>query len=185
MERESINNTNSFRLNIVSVSVEKEDTDTILITMKDDEGDKIKLFIDNVGGNGFRIAMASLMDVPPLVLPLDKGGDYQCHFIKCKIEEPDGNLIFEKNNGETEPLGKYIDIEDGMITFREGDLLWSAIKIEDYIVSTIPDIYDYLVFTFEKELLDEKFRVKLDKIYPFNRFGKINKLSYGYFHSSE
>lgn len=185
MEKELIHESNSFKLDIVSVSIRKEDTDTILITMKDEIGNRVELLIDNIGANGFRFAMASLMDVQPLVLPLDKEGDYQCHFKRYRFVNYRGYLIFDKENGITKPLGKYKEIDDGMITFRRDNKLWLSVKLIDYSYCAISDDYDYITLRFKKKFFDEIFRVKLDKIYPFNRFGKDNKLAYGYFHSSK
>lgn len=184
MEKELITESNSKMLNIVSVSIEKNGTDTIIMTMEDENHDKVIITIDTIGANGFRIGMASLMDVQPLILPLDKKGDYQCHYERYTLINDEGEILFDKKNGETKPLGKYTEIDDGMILFTKNDKLWASVQLSNYLVCKIEDM-EYLTLTFQKKFLDEFFRKKLDKIFPFNRFGKNNKLAYGYFHSSK
>lgn len=185
MDKELINRSNSKIVNIVSVEMKETDTDTILVTMMDEDNIEIIIEMDKVGLNGFRMAIASIMDVQPLILPLDKKGEYQCHYIEICVNN-EGIVIFHKENGITRPLGTYVEIDDGMIVFsKDNDTkLWVSMKLEDALECSIVD-KEYFTLLFKKEFLDEDFRKKLDKVFPFNRFGKDNKLSYGYFKSSD
>ena len=183
MNRELILESNSEIFTIVSVSAEKEDEDTIVFEAENELGFTIKLKLDAVSANGFRIAIGSLQDVPPLVLPKNILGEYQCHYLEILYKE-EGETVFEKKNGHTLPYGKYIEIEDGMIAFNKDEILWVAYSTNESIICTLEEDKEYFVLELPKEILDG-LRDTLDDIFPFNRFGKNNKLSYGYFHSIE
>ena len=179
MNREFIRETNSHISKVVSVSVE-EGTDTVLLTMIGEYGDKAKLTLDMIAANGLRIATSSLQDIPPHILPKNKLGDYQCHYTHILYNTDD--IEFEKENGETMPLGKYYEIDDGLIAFNYEEIFWLCISCKNAKICTLDKSKKYIVFTIPKKIL-ESFRKSMDKIFPFNRFGKDNKLAYGYFHS--
>lgn len=179
MNRELIHESNSELVTIVSVSVE-EDVDAIVFKAEDELGSIVKLALDFVSANGFRIAFSSLQDVPPLILPKSILGDYHCHYLRIEYTKDD--LVFEKENGNTEPLGKYMDIDDGMICFNRDEVLWIGFSTKENIICTLDADKEYLVLKISKDIL-EILRETMDFIFPFNRFGKDNKLSYGYFHS--
>ena len=136
-----------------------------------------------VSANGLRIAIGSLQKIPKLVLPINKEGEYLSHFLLIKYIS-DGITMFHKEDQKSEPLGKYTDIEDGMVVFNKDDVLWIAFSVKNAICNNLDGPKKYFVISFpEKEPL-EKFKEFLDKkLFPFERFGKTNKLSYGYFHT--
>lgn len=178
MTRELIKRNNSHISKVVSVSI--EGTDTVLLTIEGENQDKAILELDVIGANGLRIAISSLQDIPPHILPKNILGDYQCHYIHI-LYNAEG-IEFEKENGETIPFGKYYEIEDGLIAFNNEEILWVCVSCKNAKVCTLDESKEYLVFEIPKEILEET-RKPMNKIFPFNRFGKDNKLSYGYFHT--
>lgn len=181
MNKELITRTNSELCYVVSASA-SIDADTVYLEIEDENGNKLKIALDLVSANGLRIAIGSLQNISRLVLPKNPMGDYQCHFLSIKYRK-DGEIVFDKDNGETAPLGKYIDIDDGLISFNKDDVLWISVALKDANVCEIEE-KEFLTVIFPEKKTLEELKEKLDKeIFPFDRFGKTNKLSYGYFHS--
>lgn len=181
MVRELLSKSNSKISKIISASAIR-DADIIYLEFEDVKGDQTKLELDPVSANGLRIAIGSLQNIPRLVLPTNKQGEYQSHFLSVKYTES-GTLTFYKKDKETEPLGKYVDIEDGMIAFNDDDLLWIGFSTENAELCKLVS-KDFFVLSFPEKKVLNNLKEQLDKeIFPFNRFGKTNKLSYGYFHT--
>lgn len=166
--------------NIISASG-KRDADIIYLNYEDDKGGITKLQLDPVSANGLRIAIGALQKIPRLVLPVNKAGEYMSHFLSVEYDF-EGTLFYKKDQ-ETKPLGKYVDIEDGLIAFNKDDTLWVAFSTKKATIDKIAP-KKYLVLAFPERSVLEKHKEILDKkIFPFERFGKTNKLSYGYFHT--
>lgn len=181
MDRLLITKTNSKISNVISASG-KRDADIIYLEYKDDNGGITKMQLDPVTANGLRIALGALQDIPRLVLPVNKKGEYLSHFPSVKYSM-DGITLFYKKDKESKPLGKYIDIEDGMLLFNKEEVLWIAFSVKKAIVNEfLTKKYFVLAFP-EKEALTKLKELLDKKIFPFERFGKTNKLSYGYFHT--
>lgn len=180
MNRELITSATS-KVNIIMSESHFLDSDMVYFEFKDMTGGVTKLTLDLVSANGLRIAIGALQKVPRLVLPVNPKGEYICHFPEIKYSR--GDLLFHKKDKESEPLGKYIDVDDGLIAFNREDMLWVGLSTRGAIVDKIAP-KKYLVLKFpDKELLKSVKKSLDDKIFPFERFGKTNKLSYGYFHT--
>lgn len=180
MDREKILSSEIKKSRVVSVSV--EGIDTIYMTLLDEDENEIELILDVVAANGFKMAIGSLQNIPPLSLPKNPTGEYQCHYERITFTES-GEVAFEKENGITEPFGLYTFIEDGMIVFNEVEELWLCFSCEDATICTFEE--DYVAIIIPIHVLEVLKREILDYIFPFNRFGKDNKMSYGYFHTIE
>lgn len=180
MDRLAITESNSKLSKIISASAEM-DADIICLECKDTLGGVTKLNLDLVSANGLRIAIGALQKIPRLILPFNEKGEYLSHFPVVKYTL--GSILFHKKDRDSEPLGKYIDIDDGMLVFNKEKTLWIAFSVKRAIVNELsPKQYFVLSFP-DKEVLSELKKTLDKKIFPFERFGKTNKLSYGYFHT--
>lgn len=181
MNKELITTSNSELSRIVSLSVEDGD-DTILFEFEDTNGNLTKLTLDIVGANGLRIALSALQDIPPYTLPIAKKGEYQCIYPKA-LYYKDDELVFNKSLGNPEPFGLYTSVGDGLITFNKTEEeVWVSFDANGTKLKTVYD-KDFLSLRFDAEK-SEELKLRLDEIFPFNRFGRKNKESYGYFFSN-
>lgn len=180
MDRLVITESNSKVSKIISASAEM-DADIICLECKDTLGGVTKLNLDLISANGLRIAIGALQKIPRLVLPFNEKGEYLSHFPMIKYTL--GETLFYKKDQNSEPLGKYVDIEDGMLMFNKGKILWVAFSVKEAIINELsPKKYFVLSFP-DTEVLSDLKKTLDKKIFPFERFGKTNKLSYGYFHT--
>lgn len=141
-------------------------------------GREATLSMDNIGANALRIGIASLLNIPPLVLPKSADGELQCTYPKIHYHRGgEDNTEFEKELSPASPLGQYHGVDDGMLVYLlDGSLVFCFDCKESALEK------DRLVIYVSSEQA-EAIKHQLDRIFPFNRFEKRNRLSYGYFKS--
>lgn len=158
---------------ITSVSV--EGGNPVVFLFSDYFGNQTELTMDEIGANALRIAIGSLKNLPPLFLPKSPEGEFQCIYPRVHYTRIKDGIEFEKELGDAKPLGRYDTIDDGIILYTETGTSVMCFNCEDSALEK-----ERLVLFLSDDIL-ETMKMQLDKIFPFNRFGKKNRLSYGYF----
>lgn len=163
---------------MVAENVTVEERENITFQFSGMLGSGATLSMDNIGANALRIGIASLCNIPPLVLPKSDEGELQCRYPKIQYHRGDeDNVEFEKELGPASPLGQYHGVDDGMLVYLLGGSLVFCFDCSESALEK-----DRLVICVSQEQA-ETIKRRLDDIFPFNRFERINRLSYGYFKS--